>query len=188
MNRTHRNSLLAVLLGGILATGLFTLGPGADRVSAQSIAQPLDLPCADSVGVVPLGQAMPDGAEGQALAALRVEIAPGGSLGLHTHPGTLIVAIEAGEFGFTMAESGTMGASHGEMQIMRAGTDSTPPAAEPVQAETEYVLTPGDWMVEPPGMAHSARALGDVPTIANVTGLVAPDQPFIQCLDGAPTS
>lgn len=179
---------LSLLLGSIIVTGLTTIGPHAGVASAQSGAQPLDLPCAEGVSAMPLGQALLHDADGKALVAVRVEIAPGGTLGLHTHPGTLIVAIEAGEFGFVMAEGGADPGMHGEMQIMRGGSDATPPSSEPVQPETEYILNPGDWLVEPPGMAHSVRGLGDVPTIVNVTGFVAPDQPFIQCLDDASTS
>jgi quercetin dioxygenase-like cupin family protein len=128
---------------------------------------------------------LPSGADGQALAALRVEFASDGSLDSHTHPGTLIVSVEAGAFGFTMTERETDMGSHDAMQIMRAGPGTDPVVGEPVQAGTEYVLTPGDWLVEPAGMVHSARSATDEPTVVLVTGLVDPAQPFIQCLDDA---
>lgn len=186
MNLIRHRMLTA--LGSATLLGLTIFGPGTALVSAQSQFQPLDLPCADGIGVLPLGQALPGGAPGQALAALRVEFAPGGSLGTHTHPGTLIVSVESGAFGFTMADEDKGSDAQNEMQIMRAETDSTPAAAEPVQAGTEYVLNPGDWLVEPPGMVHSARGTADEPTVVLVTGLVDPAQPFIQCTDDASNS
>jgi quercetin dioxygenase-like cupin family protein len=186
MNR-YRMPLLS-MMSSIAILGLIVFGSNAHPAVAQSNGQVLDLPCADGVSITPVGQALPDGASGQALAVLRAEFAPGGSLATHTHPGTLIVSVESGVFGFTMAEEEMGSESHNAMQIMRAATNSTPAAAEPVQAGTEYALNPGDWVVEPAGMVHSARGMANGPTVVLVTGLVAPDQPFIQCLDEASTS
>lgn len=186
MNRYHRSFLTA--LSGATLLGLVAFGSSSYLAAAQSNGQVLDLPCASGVSITPVGQALPDGASAQALAVVRAEFAPGGNFGAHTHPGTLIVSVESGEFGFTMPEQGMGGDAHNEMQIMRAATDSTPAATEPVQVGTEYVLNPGDWLVEPPGMVHTARGVGDAPTVVLVAGLVAPDQPFIQCLDEAAAS
>jgi quercetin dioxygenase-like cupin family protein len=174
-----RIPLLALLLVALAVPGM----AGVERTSAQSGGQPLDLPCADDVSAMPLGQAVPDETTGQVLVSLRVELAPGGRLGDHTHPGTLIVAVESGAFGFTMVDASSDDAgSHAAMQIMRAQTGEASPAAETMQAGTEYVLNPGDWIVEPLGMVHSIRTVGDQPTSVLVTGLVTADQPLIQCL------
>lgn len=186
MNRYHKSLLTA--LGSSTLLGLIVFGSSAYPAVAQSNGQALDLPCAEAVSITPVGQAMPDDASGQAMAVLRAEFAPGGSLGSHTHPGTLIVSVESGVFGFTMAEDQMGSDSENAMQIMRAETDATPATAEPVEAGTEYALNPGDWVVEPEGMVHSARGMADEPTVVLVTGLVAPDQPFIQCIDEMSTS
>ena len=176
MFATKRFSLLAAVLFASLA--ITALGP------AQTLAQdgqPIELPCVTGVSAQPLGQAMPDGAEGQALALLRLTIAPGGGFAAHTHPGTLIVTIESGTFELTQLDDM-------EMDVMRAATDVAPSGSETMTMGTPMTLNPGDWFVEPEGMVHTAFNTGSEPTVVLITGLVDPSQPLIQCVAGTPTA
>ena len=168
----HSARLLTVLL--LLGIGVLgVLPPGASAQPAEP--QPVDLPCAENISAQPLGRGEPANAEGQALVLTRLIFAPGGSLGPHTHPGTLIVTVESGTFGFTLLEEG-------EMTIHRAASDGTPAAEESVTMGEEIELTAGDWFMET-GMVHSARSIGDEPVVNVFAGLVEAGEPVTQCVD-----
>jgi quercetin dioxygenase-like cupin family protein len=168
------------LLTAVLFAGLAIAAFGAAQTGAQE-GQPLELSCVTGVMVQPIGQAMPDDAEGQALVVMRLTIAPGGGFAAHTHPGTLIVAIESGTFELTQLDDM-------EMVVMRAATGATPGTSETMTRGTPMSLNPGDSFVEPEGMVHMASNQGSEPTVVLVTGLVDPNQPFVQCIEGTPTA
>lgn len=168
--------LPVVALMALLATMAFS----PTSAMAQE-GQPLELPCVTGVTMHPIGQAMPDGAEGQALALLRLTIAPGGGFDTHTHPGTLIVSVESGTLDVT--QLGDM-----DMSVMRAPTGATPGVSEAMTMGTPLTLNSGDWFVEPMGMVHTAFNTGSEPAVVLLTGLVDPSLPFVQCVEGTPTA
>lgn len=171
MNRNAR--LLIVLL--LLGTGVLgVLRSGASAQPAEP--QPVDLPCAENVSAQVLGRGEPANAEGQALLLVRTFFAPGGSIGPHTHPGTLVLTVESGTFGFTLLDEG-------EMTIHRAaGEDSTPAAEVTARTGEEVELTAGDWFVET-GMVHTGRSIGDETAVTVYAGLVEAGGPATQCVD-----
>ena len=173
-NMHPRRLALTVLIAGL---GILPLGSAA--VQAQE-GQPLDLPCVSGVSMQPLGQAMPDSAAGQVMALLRLTIAPGGGFEAHTHPGTLVVSVESGSL--TLTQFGDTG-----MSVMRAGFDATPASSVPMSPGEPVMLESRDWFVEPEGMVHTAFSHGVDPTVVLLTGLVDPNQPFVQCVVGTPT-
>ena len=153
------------------------LSTAPSRAAAPPEPQPVTLPCATNMSVQMLGNAQPAAAEGQSLVLVRAIFAPGGGIGPHTHPGTLVISVESGAFGFTPVGEGAM-----EMTVMRSGEAGTPPAAEPMVMGQETVLHPGDWVVET-GMVHSARTVGDEPVEVVFSGLVEAGQRLTTCLD-----
>jgi hypothetical protein len=72
----------------------------------QPEPQPVTIPCATSVTAQVLGSTSPAEATGQTLVLARIIFGPGGSIGAHTHPGTLVVSVDAGSFGFTLLDHG----------------------------------------------------------------------------------
>jgi len=168
----RRTALPAVAL---LLAAIPTLGAGA----APPEPQPVTLPCTTNVGAQVLGSAQPASAAGQSLVLVRLTFGPGGSIGPHTHPGTLVASVESGTLGFTLVEEGAMA-------VMRSAPAGTPAAAEPLTPGREAELAPGDGFVET-GMVHAARAVDDEPATVLLSGLVEAGQPLIQCVDGTPT-
>ena len=164
---------LTVTLAFMSAVVAFTTG-GAR--AAQPAPQPVTLECATDMSIQMLGKTDPASAEGQSLVLVRAYFGVGGGIGAHTHPGTLVVAVESGQFGVTLEEDGAMG-----MAIMRVGGVGTPPAEEMLMPGEEVVLNPGDWFVET-GMAHSARTVGEEPVEVTFTGLVEAGQPVTSCV------
>jgi len=177
MFATNRFRLLslAVLLAGL---AIFAFSP-ASTVAQEG--QPIDLPCVSGVSAMPIGQAMPADANGQALVMLRLTVAPGGGFEAHTHPGTLIATIESGTFDLTQLDDSPM-------SINRAPVGGTPAVTEPVTMGTPVTLNPGDWFVEMTGMVHTAFNNGSEPTIILLSGLIDPSQPLVQCIEGTPTA
>ena len=167
----HRFARFIVPLTLVAVGALTTASPS---IAAPPEPQPVTLPCATNMSVQMLGNAPPAAAEGQTLVLVRALFGPGGGIGPHTHPGTLVISVESGAFGFTPSHEG-------EMTVMRSGDPGTPPASEPLSAGQEVVLHPGDWIVET-GMAHSARTVGDEPVEVVFSGLVAAGQPLTTCV------
>jgi quercetin dioxygenase-like cupin family protein len=150
---------------------------GTGAHAAQPEPQPVTLECATDMRTLVLGAAQPASAAGQSLVLVRALFGVGGGIGPHTHPGTLIVAVESGQFGVTLEEDSAM-----HMVVMRAGDEAGTPAAEEMLIPgQEAVLEPGDWFIET-GMVHSARTVGDEPVEVTFTGLVEAGQPVTSCV------
>lgn len=160
----------------LVTAGVLTANSAS--LAAPPEPQPVTLPCATDMSIQMLGNTEPAAAAGQSLVLVRAIFAPGGGIGPHTHPGTLVISVESGAFGFTLADD-QMG---GEMMVMRSGEAGTPVAAEPMTPGNEVVLHPGDWVVET-GMVHSARAVGDEPAIVVFSGLAEAGQPLTTCVE-----
>jgi quercetin dioxygenase-like cupin family protein len=169
MRRFVQLTVTLVLMSAVV------LSAGRDSQAAQPEPQPVTLPCATDMRIQVLGNTLPAAAEDQSLVLVRAFFGVGGGIGPHTHPGTLVVAVESGQFGVTLEEEGM------EMTVMRAGDIGTPAVAEPLRVGQEAVLNPGDWFIET-GMVHSARTVGDEPVQVVFTGLVAAGQPVTSCV------
>lgn len=135
---------------------------------------------ATNVSAQVLGRTPVEGSD-QNLLLVRITFGGDGSIGLHTHPGTLVVTVESGSLGFTYMDEG-------EMTITRAATADTEAAEEAVAQGEEVALDPGDSFIEM-GMVHSARNMSDEPTSVLLAGLIEKDQPLTICTEeGTPMS
>ena len=163
---------LFVLIAIMATLGLFT----TTSVAAQDAPspKPIDLGCATDMSSQLLG-ATPIGDGSQTLVSVRVIFGPNGSLGAHTHPGTLVATIESGNLGFTLLEQG-------EMNVSRASAAGAEATQEPLAVGEEVSLEPGDGFVEM-GMIHSAQNLADGPTTVLLSGLIETGQPLTACAD-----
>lgn len=161
--------LLRSMLGLVL---LFSALLMASPATAQDAGTPAAGPtCISGVQAQVLGATQPEHAPGYTLVTARLTFEPGGTIGAHTHPGTLVVTVESGTFGLTLL-------SGDHMQITRADSD----VAEMAVQDEEAVLEAGDGFVEM-GMVHSARNVGDDELVVTVSGLVEDGKPLTQCVD-----
>ena len=163
-----------------LFLSLAVLAPVRSTALAQD-AQPIDLPCVTGVTAQTLGVGMPDNANGQVLVLIQLNIAPGGGFAPHTHPGMMVVSVVSGTLDVT--QIGDM-----EMTVTRAASNGTPAVNEPLTNGMTATLGPGDSFVEPAGMVHTAFDNGTDPAVLVATGLVDPNQPATQCVEGTPTA
>ena len=163
--RTLAGSGLAVAL---LAASAHSRGSVAHAQNATPAASPT---AATGVTAQFLGGGEPAAAPGLELTLRRITIAPGGGVPAHSHPGALVILVEAGSFGYT-ALGGTILSS-------LAGDDGGTPApiGEPVEVGTETVFGPGDWLfVDDP--SDDVRNVGSDDVVLLVAGLTRIGEPF----------
>ncbi len=116
-----------------------------------------------------MGAGQPAAASGLELTLRRITIAPGGHLPAHSHPGSLVIFVEAGTFGYT--------ALGGTVELTRAAVAGTPTPAEMMPMGTEVVLNPGDRLfVDDP--QDDVRNAGEDDVVLLVAGLTRVGEPF----------
>jgi len=173
MFATLRKSIVG--LSVLAAVAAFGTGPALAQENPPP--KPIEIPCATNVSAQVLG-ATPIGDGSHTLVQARVIFAPGGSIGTHTHPGTLVVTVESGILGFTPI-------GDGEMTVNRVATADTEATNEPLPLGEETAVNPGDWFVET-GMVHTGVNLSDGETTVLISGLIETGQPLTICTeDGA---
>ncbi len=167
----------AVRLGaGGLAALLLAAGQRPTLVAAQD-ATPAATPTGP-VGVTAqlMGVGQPAASPGLELSLRRVTIAPGGGIPAHSHPGALVIFVEAGTWGYT--------ALGGTAQLTRAAVAGTPTPAEALPIGTEVILNPGDWLfVEDP--QDDIRNAGSDDVVLLIAGLTRVGEPFTTFMTGA---
>ncbi len=168
-SRTLR--IVSLSLALLASAGLFTAQTGAQENPPPN---PITIPCATNVSAQVLGST-PVGDGSQTLIQARVIFGAGGSIGAHTHPGTLVLTVESGQFGFTPI-------GDGEMTVNRVATADIESVAEPMVAGEETVVTPGDWFDET-GMVQTGVNLSTEPTTVLLTDLITTGEPLTSCVD-----
>ena len=165
-----RRFTFVILVVAIGLIGLFTVGSVSVGQAQQSTPA-----ASGSTGVTSevLGRFPSALAPGQALALLRITVAPGGSVAPHTHPGETVYHLAAGTLQFTMLE--------GEAQLVRA-VDGTPAAATPSAGEAipvgeEITLSAGDTIYYDATVLQSERNVGDEDAVVIVSNLRGVDEP-----------
>lgn len=174
MQRRQLGGLIVIVTAIALAFGF--MSPATTVAQDVPAPQPIDLPCVSNVSGQLLN-ATPVGDGSQTLVLVRVILGPGGTIGNHTHPGTLAVTVESGSFGLTLVD-------HGEMAINRGGPAGGQATPEPMTPGQQYTLAPGDGFIET-GMVHSAANLGDGDTTVLIAGLIETGQALTQCAEAA---
>lgn len=143
---TPTRRLLLALLAALL--------PGALALAQDPLA---------GVTVESLGAASPAAADGQALVFLRITMEPGAQIAAHSHPGSVIVVVDAGEF--------TTAFTEGEGTLTRYGAQ-----AQPLAPGAEQVLGPGDSLAYDGTAAHTMVNAGSEPLVLLVSALLDPNR------------
>ncbi len=116
-----------------------------------------------------VGGGQPASAPGLELTLRRITHTPGGQVPAHSHPGALVIVVEAGTWGYT--------ALGGTALLTRASLDGTPVPAETMPIGTEALLTAGDWLfVENP--QDEIRNAGEDDVVLLIAGLTRVGEPF----------
>ncbi len=161
--------LTVVVLGLVVVAGLFTAkGVPAQEATPTGEPAPLTLEA--------LGSAPSPDAPGMLLILLRATLAPGAGLPPHVHPGQFVIAVESGTAGYAIVD---------EEGVSGRGRAGTPTATESITPGPEVLLGPGEWIIEEPGIVHTARNAGEEPLVLLISGLVTADEPLVQLVEEA---
>ncbi len=138
MTQAHRRAFILMLA----TAAAFAAGPTLVRRAAaqETTAEPLI--------VAELGELPPPPAF---VRLVRITLQPGASVPTHSHPGPEFAHVESG----TLSVSGA-----GDLAVVRAGG-----GAEQAPANTPLVLSPGDRVAFPAGVAFAFANAGDEPAV-----------------------
>jgi quercetin dioxygenase-like cupin family protein len=92
-------------------------------------------------------------APGQTVYVARFVFQPGASIFPHNHPGTTVLGVVSGSFGWTLKA--------GKAHVIRgAGAGATGPVEDLTEPGTDVVLKPGDAIFYETDVVHTARGAG----------------------------
>jgi quercetin dioxygenase-like cupin family protein len=166
----RRLSVLAsfVVLVALVAFGVITTTAAQEATPAAPFAV---VELAPGVTAEILATAPSARAEGQTVYVARFVFQPGAEIYPHSHPGTAILSVDSGAWGWTLLE----GTAH---VVRGAGSGGT--AVEDVtEPGTEIVLNPGDAIYYEDDVIHTARGASDEPTVLYGTAILTEGQPLI---------
>jgi quercetin dioxygenase-like cupin family protein len=155
--RTPRR-IIALSLVAFAALPLALTGPAPAPLAAQEAS-----PAAGPITVIELAPgvtaevfagAPSDRAPDQTVYLARFVFQPGAEIFPHSHPGTVVLGVASGSFGWTLAE----GTAH---VVRGAATGATGPAEDITEPGTEVILEPGDAIFYEDDVVHTARGAGD---------------------------
>ncbi len=111
-------------------------------------------------------------APGQTVYLARFVFQPGAEFFTHSHPGTTVLGIESGSFGWTLVE----GTAH---VVRGAATGATGPAEDLTEPGTEVILEPGDAIFYEDDVVHTARGAGDEEAVVFGTLVLTSGEPLL---------
>ncbi len=161
-------SRLAFVSFVVIALAALTIG----QIGAVAASPATAVATAEPIVIENLGSGMPSGTPGKAILLLRITLQPGAAFPAHVHPGALVIAVQSGDFAFTVLT--------GQADATRGVASGTPEATETLAAGQEVVFHAGDEIFEQEGVVHTARNSGADPAVVIVAALVDPTQPFLQ--------
>jgi quercetin dioxygenase-like cupin family protein len=142
---------LLVLITVLTLAGLFAPDLAAQEDTPGSITV-VDL--APGVTAEVLAGAPSDRAPGQTVYVARFVFQPGAEIFPHGHPGTTVLGVASGSFGWTLIE----GTAH---VVRGAASGATGPTEDITEPGTEVILEPGDAIYYEDDVIHTARGAGD---------------------------
>jgi quercetin dioxygenase-like cupin family protein len=111
-------------------------------------------------------------APGQTVYLARFVFQPGAEIFPHSHPGSTVLGVASGTFGWTLVE--------GTAHVMRgAAAGATGPIEEITEPGTEVILQPGDAIYYEDDVVHTARGAGDEEAIVFGTLVLTNGEPLL---------
>ena len=114
-------------------------------------------------------------AEGQTVYLARFTFAPGSEIFPHSHPGTVILGVESGTFGWTLHD--------GTAHVIRGAAAGGTTAEDLTEPGTEVILNVGDAIHYEDDVVHTARGAGEEPAVVLGTLILETGQPLIMPAD-----
>ena len=101
---------------------------------------------------------------------------PGAEIFPHSHPGTVVLAVQSGSFGWTLLE--------GTAHVLRsAAAGNTGPVEDVTEPGTEVILEVGDAIYYEDDVTHTARSASDEPAVVFGTLVLTTGEPLLMPAD-----
>jgi quercetin dioxygenase-like cupin family protein len=154
---SHRLArVVATLVAGFMLTGASTV---SDAQEAAPAAAPIAVKVlAPGVTAEVLAASPSALAPGQTVYVARFVFQPGAAIFPHNHPGTTVLGVVSGSFGWTLKA--------GKAHVIRgAGAGATGPVEDLTEPGTDVILKPGDAIFYETDVVHTARGAGDTEAV-----------------------
>jgi quercetin dioxygenase-like cupin family protein len=168
--RLRRTSFPALLAGLFLFSMMVT---GRGSVAAQEATLGAIAPYDLAPGVIAEVYAGATSARApeQTVYVARFVFQPGAEIFPHSHPGTTILGVQSGTFGWTLLE--------GTAHVVRAAAIGGTATEELTALGTEVILEPGDAIFYEDDVVHTARGAGDEETVILGTLVLISGEPLL---------
>jgi quercetin dioxygenase-like cupin family protein len=151
----HRRLSIATI--AVAITLAVSAGTGAELAAQETTppAEPISvIELAPGVTAEIFAGAPSDRAPDQTVYLARFVFEAGSEIFPHSHPGTVVLGVESGSFGWTLLE----GTAH---VVRGAAAGNTGPVEDVTEPGTEVLLEAGDAIYYEDDVTHTARSAGD---------------------------
>ena len=100
---------------------------------------------------------------------------PGSEIFPHTHPGTAVLGVESGTWGWTLLE--------GTAHVVRGAAAGNTEVEDVTEPGTEVLLEVGDAIYYEEDVVHTARGAGDDQTVLLGSGVLTAGEPILMPVD-----
>lgn len=171
MRRRWLRAPLLTLIAFFAFAGLVTSGLAASGIQPEP--EPITVAeLAPGVTAEVFGGAPSDRAPEQTVYLARFVFEPGAEIFPHGHPGTTLLGVASGSFGWTLVE--------GTAHVMRgAAAGATGPSEELTTPGSEVILEPGDAIYYENDVVHTARGAGDEAAVVFGTLVLTSGEPLL---------
>ena len=174
--------VIAPLVAGFMLVGASTAS-GAQEAAAAAGPIAVNV-LAPGVTAEVLAAAPSAGAPGETVYVARFVFQPGAAIFPHSHPGTTVLGVVSGSFGWTL--------NAGKAHVVRgAGAGAAGPVEELTEPGADVVLNAGDAIYYESDVVHTARGAGDTEAVILGSLVLKAGEPLLMPADmkmAAPSS
>ncbi len=167
-------SVIASVAAGLMMAGA---SPAIRAQEAAPAAGPIAVTVlAPGVTAEVLAAAPSTVAPGQTVYVARFVFQPGAGIFPHSHPGTTVLGVVSGTFGWTL----NAGVAH---VIRGAGAGAAGPVEDVIQPGTDVILKAGDAIFYESDVVHTARGAGDTEAVIHGSLVLKAGAPLLMPAD-----
>jgi quercetin dioxygenase-like cupin family protein len=167
-----------------VVTLVLAAGAGAASATDETTPPASSTPPAGPISVIELAPgvtaevfaaAPSDRAPDQTVYVARFVFDSGAEIFPHSHPGTTVLAVESGTFGWTLLE--------GTAHVVRGAAAGNTAVEDVTEPGTEVILEVGDAIYYEDDVVHTARGAGDEPAVVLGTLVLTTGEPLLMPAD-----
>ena len=176
----RRAAVVSLVL--VLGIALVLVGVLTPRLAAQESTPAAESAAVEQIELAPgvtaevFAGAPSARAPEQTVYLARFVFQPGAEIFPHGHPGTTVLGVASGSFGWTLQE----GSAH---VVRGAAAGATGPAEDLTEPGTDVILEPGDAIFYEDDVVHTARGAGDEETVVLGTFVLTSGEPLLMPVD-----